>query len=115
MSTGQRIKERRKQLAISAEILAKKLSVSPATVYRWEKGDIEKVPMNILPSLSDALQTTPQYLMEWTDDPEQQKQSPDVNELMSQFVLLSPEQKRQILDYAAFLIASRESGGAPHT
>lgn len=68
MTTGQRIKKLRKDLSLSAEKLAVRLNVSPATVYRWEKGDIEKVPMTILPTLADALHTTPEYIMGWSDE-----------------------------------------------
>lgn len=69
-STGQRIKFRRKQLSISAEKLASVIGVSPATVYRWEKGDIEKVSSTVINPLADALQTTPAFLMGWSDDPD---------------------------------------------
>ena len=48
MTTGERMKERRKSLGISAEYVAEKLGVSPATIYRYEKGDIEKMPGNVL-------------------------------------------------------------------
>lgn len=68
MTTGDRMKLRRKELGLSAEKVAERLGVSPATVYRYEKGDIEKLPGDILPTLSDILQTTPAYLMGWTDD-----------------------------------------------
>ncbi len=68
MTTGDRMKFRRKELGLSAEKVAERLGVSPATVYRYEKGDIEKLPGDILPTLSDILQTTPAYLMGWTDD-----------------------------------------------
>ena len=43
MSIGARIKERRKALGYSAEDLAKQLGKSPATIYRYESGDIEKM------------------------------------------------------------------------
>lgn len=69
-STGQRIKFRRKQLSISAEKLASIIGVSPATVYRWEKGEIEKVSSAIINPLADALHTTPAFLMGWNDDPD---------------------------------------------
>ena len=32
----------------SAEQLAEKVQLSPATIYRYEKGDIEKVPSDII-------------------------------------------------------------------
>lgn len=69
MSTGDRMKQRRKALDLSAEDVAAALDVSPATIYRYEKGDIEKVPITVLAPLSELLLTTPQYLMGWTDDP----------------------------------------------
>ncbi len=62
------MKERRKQLGMSAESIASFLGVSPATVYRYERGDIEKLPGTILGPLSEILRTTPDYLMGWTDD-----------------------------------------------
>lgn len=70
MSTGERMKSVRKARGLSAEAVAKKLGVSPATVYRYEKGDIEKVPGDLLEPLSSILGTTPAYLMGWTDDAE---------------------------------------------
>lgn len=68
MTTGQRIKEQRKRLGISAETLADKLGVSPATVYRYENGDIEKVPGDRLIPIADALSTTPAFLMGWENE-----------------------------------------------
>lgn len=68
MTTGDRMKLRRKELGLSAETVAERLNVSPATVYRYEKGDIEKLPGDILPILSKVLQTTPAYLMGWEED-----------------------------------------------
>lgn len=55
----------RKELGISADDIAKALGVSRATIFRYEKGDIEKVPGSILKPLAKILQTTPAYLMGW--------------------------------------------------
>lgn len=68
MTAGQRMKEKRKELGLSAEFIADKLGVSPATIYRYEKGDIEKIPGNILEQISKILKTTPAYLMGWEPD-----------------------------------------------
>lgn len=65
MTTGQRMKARRKELGLSAEVVAARLGVSPATIYRYEKGDIEKLPGIILIPLAEALHTTPAFLMGW--------------------------------------------------
>ena len=68
MTTGQRMKDRRKAIGLSAERVAELLGVSPATIYRYENGDIEKVPGDRLGPIAHALQTTPAYLMGWESD-----------------------------------------------
>ena len=68
MNIGERIKQRRKQLGISAEELAERIGKSPATIYRYENGEISKVDSSMLRPISDALQTTPAHLMGW-DEP----------------------------------------------
>ena len=60
---GERIKSRRKAMGISAEELAEKIKVSPATMYRYENGDTEKVPERVLLPLALALNTTVNYLL----------------------------------------------------
>lgn len=65
MSVGKRIKERRNELQMSVDDLATKLKKNRATIYRYEKGEIENLPIDIIESLVKALDTTPQYLMGW--------------------------------------------------
>lgn len=67
MGIGQRIKERRKALKMSAEELGKRLGKDRSTIYRYEKGDIENLPLDILEPIAKALNTTPQYLMGWQE------------------------------------------------
>lgn len=69
MTVGERMKHRRKQLGLNAEQVAAKLGVSPSTVYRYENGSIEKMGIDKLAPIADALQTTPAYLMGW-EEPE---------------------------------------------
>ena len=65
MKIGDRIKERRKYLKMSADELGKRLGKDRSTIYRYEKGDIENLPLDILEPIAEALGTTPQYLMGW--------------------------------------------------
>lgn len=65
MTIGDRIKDRRKYLGMSADELGKRLGKDRSTIYRYEKGDIENLPLDILEPIADALGTTPQYLMGW--------------------------------------------------
>ena len=64
-SIGQRIKECRLKLNLSAEDIAKKLGKDRATIYLWEGGYIERMPLNILTPLAQILKTTPEYIMGW--------------------------------------------------
>lgn len=63
MEIYERIKQRRKEIGLSAETVAEKLGVSPATIYRYEKNDIKKFPTDILEPLAKILRTTPAYLL----------------------------------------------------
>ena len=65
MSIGETIKERRKSMGLSAEALADILGVSPATIYRYENGDIEKIPGERLGAIAIVLHTTPEHLLHW--------------------------------------------------
>jgi repressor LexA len=67
MTIGERIKHRRKELGISADDLGEKLGVARSTVFRYENGFIEKVPVDVIKTIADALQTTPEYLMGWEE------------------------------------------------
>lgn len=68
MNIGTRIKYRRKKLRMSADKLAEILGKDRSTIYRYEKGDIENLPLDILEPIAQALGTTPAYLMGWEDD-----------------------------------------------
>ena len=68
MTIGDRIKNRRKFLQMSAEELAKRIGKDRSTVFRYEKGDIENLPLDILEPIAKALETTPQYLMGWDNE-----------------------------------------------
>lgn len=72
MNIGQRIKERRLKLGLSADDIAAKIGKNRATVYRYESNEIEDLPTRVLEPLAKALLTTPAYLMGWEDDEQAQ-------------------------------------------
>lgn len=114
MTTGERMRMRRKEIGMSAEKLAELLGKSPATIYRYENGDIEKMPVDFLEPLSEALNTTPVALMGWTDK--------DINhslplsspasitskeeELLALHRQLNEEGQEKLLSYADDLVSS---------
>lgn len=64
MTTGEKIRVRRKQLGLTVDDLAAKLGKNRATIYRYESDAIE-MPASLLKPLADALDTTPDDLMDW--------------------------------------------------
>jgi len=70
MTTGERIRLRRKELGMTADTLAEKIGVSRSTMFRYENGYIEKMPMNNLVPIARVLNTTVGYLMGWDEEKE---------------------------------------------
>ncbi len=68
MSVGNRIRQRRLELGLSGEEVGKMLGVNKTTVYRYEKGEIDKMPIEVVEKLSVALRTTPDVIMGWNTD-----------------------------------------------
>lgn len=88
MNIGDRVKECRIKLGYSAEQVAEKLGISPATEYRYENGDISKMPAKLVAPLAEFLLTTPAYLMGW---PENDAQDPSS--------ILKDDEKRLVTAY----------------
>ena len=63
MNVGERMKTIRKQKGLSADSLAAKIGVSRSTIFRYEKGDIEKVPIEVVAKVADTLDIKPAVLM----------------------------------------------------
>ena len=95
---GDRIKQARIALGYSAEQVAAFLQVSPATIYRYENGDISKLPSKFIKPLAEFLCVTPEYLMGWSDDStpvQDQPKNDDIRLLIRGLNKLSPEQIEQ--------------------
>lgn len=70
MKIGERIKQRREELGLSADQVAERIGKNRATVYRYESNDIKSFPIEVLSPLADVLKTTPAFLMGWNDSPD---------------------------------------------
>jgi len=115
MDIGKRIKDRRKQLGISAETLAEAISVSPATIYRYESGDIEHMGIDKLTPIARYLGTNEAYLMGWTDDPSLRSfissssdliLTKDEEALLNYYRAMNREGRDKLTEYAEDLAAS---------
>lgn len=114
MSIGQRIRSMRIQQGLSIDDLAYRLGKNRTTVYRYENGDIENLPLGILDSLAEALNTTPAYLMGWeTADAHyaiHETSNTIESKWHSEFEInaFNTEEREKIMEYAKFLLSIRE-------
>jgi len=101
MMIGDRIKEARLALGYSAEQVAAFLNVSPATVYRYENGDISKLPSKFIKPLADFLCITPAYLMGWSDEKTvlPKNNNDRMTELQNSLGLLMDDEAHLIISY----------------
>ena len=96
MTTADRIKNRREELGLSQDALAKRLGLrSRSSITRIEKSG-NAVSMNDLYRIARALDCSANYLMGWKDgcDPEFERLKDIYNKL---------EDKKALLDYAEYL------------
>lgn len=116
MTIGERMRSRRKQLGFSAEYIAERLGCSPATIYRYENGYIEKMPIDSVRPIAAILGVTPAYLMGWEDEFGAEKTaalagdglSPLDVKLMELVRCLSDDQKRMLLAQIEYLLSQQE-------
>lgn len=63
MTIGERMRQRRKEIGLSADQVAERLGVDRTTLFRYERGAISKVPSDVLAKVAQILFTSPAYLM----------------------------------------------------
>ncbi len=63
MNIGERIKEIRMSRGLLVEDVAKKLDVSPSTLYRYENSSISKIPIDVIDKLCSIYGVTTSELM----------------------------------------------------
>ena len=101
MNVGKRIKKRRKELGMSADKLAELINKNRATIYRYEKNEIENMPYDVIEPLAKVLNVSPAYLMGWEDqdtslDSLPVKQIPVVSQISAGLPIYSEE---NLIDY----------------
>jgi transcriptional regulator with XRE-family HTH domain len=68
MDVGDRIRLLREQKGMTLEDLGNKVGVGKSTVRKWETGMIANMRRDKIKKVADALDTSPEYLMGWTDE-----------------------------------------------
>ena len=105
MDIGERIRKRRKELGLSAEQIAEKLGVSPATIYRYESNDIMNMRIDKLEPIAKVLRTTPAYLMGW-DEAKENNTDNQQRQLLSNYNKLDNTDQTKLVDYSEELVNS---------
>lgn len=73
---AQRIKALRQEKGLTLEQVADVVGVGKSTVRKWETGMIANMKRDKIADLAKALGTTPAYLMGWSEDDQDKKDSP---------------------------------------
>ncbi|MGY5257744.1 helix-turn-helix domain-containing protein [Lactiplantibacillus plantarum] len=93
MNVGNRMKSIRKQQGISADQLAESIGVSRSTIFRYEKGDIEKMPIEVVANVASSLHVSLIDLMGISNDSISEK----ITEIVSK---LNPDRQQNVYNYA---------------
>ena len=89
LTTGERIKDRRKLLGISAADVAEILEINVASYYKYENNSTRKIPAETLIKIAHILNCTPEFLAGHELD--------DDKELKTLFMQLSSEDREKII------------------
>lgn len=68
MKIGDRIKSLRLSNNMSQEMLGELIGVSKQTIYKYETGIIDNIPIEKIEKLANAFDLSPSILMNWVDD-----------------------------------------------
>jgi len=88
---------------MSADELGVLLGKDRSTIYRYENGEIENLPLDVLEPIAAALQTTPQQLLNWEEEQKNNDAIADIvvklrtdDEFLSLVSTLLPLDKKKI-------------------
>lgn len=103
MTIADRIRNRRLELGLTVDDLAKLLNKNRATVYRYESNYIKTYQPDVMEALAKVLQTTPAYFYgyEEPDGPSIEKQSVPISQeariISGGIDKMPPERREQAL------------------
>lgn len=95
------LKNRRIELGLTLEDVALKVNVSPATISRWETGDIANMRRDRIVALAKALEISPAVIMGWELPNEQGPQA-----LIDTYNKLTPTAQQKLRDYIDDLLSN---------
>lgn len=67
-SIGRRLRKLRLEQELTLEDVSKKVGVTKATINKYESNTVKNIKRDTIEKLAEALSTSPEYLMGWTDN-----------------------------------------------
>ena len=91
------IANKRNELGLTLEDVAKICNVSISTVKRWESGEIVDIKRDKVVKLAQALHTTPAYIMGWEEEDKTKEEiDREAQEMLDAYKRASPEIREAI-------------------
>ncbi len=115
---GQNIKKRLHELDMSQADLSRKTGISTATISQYVSGKYFPA-QDRLELIANALNTTPAYLMGWSEKVNDYDPLKDANwdvffklpdgsiEIINYYKALDPSRRKQLKEYAKFLLSQK--------
>lgn len=115
MTIGQRIKQRREELCMSQDELAKKIGYKSRSSINKIELDLYNLKQSKIKAIADALETTPSYIMGWDEEDEtanfeliqsenelakliQEKYGIDTLQLFSEWLTIAEDERQEIVN-----------------
>lgn len=106
MNIGERIKQRRIELGMSQDDLARKLGYAHKTSISKIENGSQNLTQTKIASIASALETTPAYIMGWEDEEEPAPQLDDLEQKILEAYRSLPDSKKLAL--YEFIIQMKE-------
>ena len=111
MNIGQRIKSMRLKNNLTQDELSLRINTTKQTIHKYENGIITNIPSSKVEAIANALDTTPDYLMGWTEEKlhKSSGHDNDVNsEILSILEGMSEHKRENALEYLKFLLSQND-------
>lgn len=108
MMLGEKIRDLRKAAGLTQSELAKRLNTTKQTIGKYEQGIVSNIPLSRIVELANALNTSPAYLMGWTEEQRKMTKAVKIETIMDN---LNEDEQFQLLSYAEFLMQQHRKKG----
>lgn len=88
MNIGLKIKQLRLESNLTQEELAQAAGTTKQTIHKYETGIITNIPASKIKLIADKLDTTPAFLMGWTNEQRENLPSPNITEDFTTFPII---------------------------